>query len=90
MMKPRFESNLDFQLQVMDVVCNWLCNPRFYWTEPTTTREQIYPKHRFAFFWEGFCKNNRLTLFDDKSPESMSCLTGAMAGTFRVLEGSTP
>ena len=66
MMKLRFESNLDFQLQAVDAVCDLFRGQEICRTEFTVTRDRLDSQETMAFAQGDLGVGNRLTLLDDE------------------------
>ena len=65
-MKLRFESDLDFQRQAVEAVCDLFRGQEVCRTEFTVTRSHVAPQISIAFPGGGFGIGNRLTLPDDE------------------------
>ena len=65
MMKLHFESNLDFQLQAVEAVCDLFGGQEVCRTEFTVTRDPAGSQTSFTFAESGLGIGNRLSLLDD-------------------------
>ena len=66
MMKLRFESNLDFQLQAVDAVCDLFRGQEICRTEFTVTRDRLDAQETMAFAQGDLGVGNRLRLLGDE------------------------
>lgn len=65
-MKLFFESNLDYQLQAIEAVCDLFRGQEICRTEFTVTRDALDAQARMAFVQNDLGVGNRLTLLDDE------------------------
>ena len=71
-MKLRFESDLDFQQQAVEAVCDLFRGQEVCRTEFTVTRDRTDLQERMAFASNDLGIGNRLTLLDDEILENLN------------------
>ena len=71
-MKLRFESDLDFQQQAVEAVCDLFRGQEVCRTEFTVTRDRTDRQERMAFASNELGIGNRLTLLDDEILENLN------------------
>src|SRR6185436_7027119 len=70
-MKLQFESNLDYQLQAVEAVCDLFRGQEICRTEFTVTRDPADAQTRLGFAENDLGIGNRLTLLDDEVLENL-------------------
>ena len=73
-MKLHFESNLDFQLQAIEAVCDLFCGQEICRTEFTVTRDPQRPQGRLTFAQSDLGIGNRLTLLDEEILKNLNAI----------------